>query len=288
MEKVTQLDTFRSVSKGVGRFNVQGKRLLIPQMNQFNSQLLAGVFKSFGVNAKAMETYEGLDLGKKYTSGKECFPCIVTLGDILLFMKKERERLGESFNPENYIYFMPDADGPCRFGMYNKFHRIILDSIPGLDKVKISELNSDDAYDLKGLIPKENLIAFRKAGYLSIVVGDILDRLVWRVRMAESFARHSSEKDLSPITDDLIEVVKEGKDIIDPRVPRKPLIGAVGEIYLRSHVKSNQDTIRILEKYGAEVVNASIGEWINYTTYDQVRLARIAIGLNLKRFKLKE
>ncbi|OQY16081.1 MAG: CoA activase, partial [Desulfobacterium sp. 4572_20] len=158
MEKVTQLDTFRSVSKGVGRFNVQGKRLLIPQMNQFNSQLLAGVFKSFGVNAKAMETYEGLDLGKKYTSGKECFPCIVTLGDILLFMKKERERLGESFNPENYIYFMPDADGPCRFGMYNKFHRIILDSIPGLDKVKISELNSDDAYDLKGLIPKENLI----------------------------------------------------------------------------------------------------------------------------------
>ncbi|MBW2333225.1 MAG: hypothetical protein JRF08_07265 [Deltaproteobacteria bacterium] len=182
-------------------------------------------------------------------------------------------------------------------------------------KVKISELNSDDAYDLKGLIPKENLIAFRKAGYLSIVVGDILDRLVWRirpyekvegmadtfineavVRMAESFARHSSEKDLSPITDDLIEVVKEGKDIIDPRVPkdiidprvpRKPLIGAIGEIYLRSHVKSNQDTIRILEKYGAEVVNASIGEWINYTTYDQVRLARIAIGLNLKRFKLK-
>ena len=307
MEKVTQLDTFRSVSKGVGRFNVQGKRLLIPQMNQFNSQLLAGVFKSFGVNAKAMETYEGLDLGKKYTSGKECFPCIVTLGDILLFMKKERERLGESFNPENYIYFMPDADGPCRFGMYNKFHRIILDSIPGLDKVMISELNSDDAYDLKGLIPKENLIAFRKAGYLSIVVGDILDRLVWRirpyekvegmadtfineavVRMAESFARHSSEKDLSPITDDLIEVVKEGKDIIDPRVPRKPLIGAVGEIYLRSHVKSNQDTIRTLEKYGAEVVNASIGEWINYTTYDQVRLARIAIGLNLKRFKLKE
>jgi predicted nucleotide-binding protein (sugar kinase/HSP70/actin superfamily) len=307
MEKITQLDAFRAISKGVGRFSVQGKTFLIPQMNQFNSQLLAGVFTGFGVNSMAMETYDGLDLGKKFTSGKECFPCIVTLGDILLFMEKEKEKLGKAFDPENYIYFMPDADGPCRFGMYNKFHRIILDSIPGLDKLKISELTSDDAYDLKGLIPKEKLIAFRKAAYLSIVVGDILDRLVWRIRpyekaegmadtfinkaldrMAKSFARHSSKKDLSPITDDLIEIVKEGKNIIDPRIPRKPLIGAVGEIYLRSHVKSNQDTIRTLEKYGAEVVNASIGEWINYTTYDQVRESKIGMSLNLRRFNLKE
>jgi predicted nucleotide-binding protein (sugar kinase/HSP70/actin superfamily) len=35
-------------------------------------------------------------------------------------------------------------------------------------------------------------------------------------------------------------------------------------------------------------VNASIGEWINYTTYDQVRMAKIALGLHLKSFRLKE
>jgi len=149
--------------------------------------------------------------------------------------EKGKGETWERFNPENYMYFMPAANGPCRFGMYNKFHRIILDSIPGLDKLKINELNSDDAYDLKGLIPKEKLIVFRKAAYLSIVVGDILDRLVWRIRpyektegmadtfineamerMVESFTRHSSEKDLSPITDDLIEVVKEGKILLIP------------------------------------------------------------------------
>ncbi len=307
MEKVTQLDTFRIIAERVGRFNLEGKRFLIPEMNRFNSHLLAGVFQGFGVNSEVMETYEGLDLGKKFTSGKECFPCVVTLGDILLYMKKEQERLGDRFDPENYVYFMPEANGPCRFGMYNKYHRIILDSIPGLDKVKIATLNSDDAYSLDGLIPREKMRDFRKAGYLSIVVGDVLDRLLWRtrpyektegmadrfmdgavVRMSGSFARHSSGKDLSPILVDLIEVVREGKGIIDPGIPRKPLIGVVGEIYLRTHVKSNQDTIRTLEKYGAEAVNASIGEWINYTTYEQVRLARIALGLNLKRFQLKE
>jgi predicted nucleotide-binding protein (sugar kinase/HSP70/actin superfamily) len=306
MEKVTQLDTFRLIAERVGRFSVEGKRFLIPEMNRFSSHLLAGVFQGFGVNASVMETYEGLDLGKKFTSGKECFPCVVTLGDILYFMEKEKERLGEQFDPENYIYFMPEANGPCRFGMYNKYHRIILDSMPGLDRVKIAALNSDDAYSLDGLIPREKMRDFRKAGYLSIVVGDILDRLLWRIRpyektggmadafideavarISESFAQHASHKDLSPVLGHLIEVVKEGKGIINPRIPRKPLIGVVGEIYVRTHVKSNQDTLRTLERYGAEAVNASIGEWINYTTYEQVRLARIALRLNLKGFRLK-
>jgi len=307
MEKVTQLDTFRIISERVGRFSVQGKTFLIPQMNRIGGHLLAGVFRGFGINSKVMETYEGLDLGKEFTSGKECFPCVVTLGDILLFMKKERQRLGDRFDPENYMYFMPESDGPCRFGMYNKYHRIALDSIPGLDKVKIASLSSEDAYALDGLIPEEKMQDFRRAGYLSVVVGDILDRLLWRIRpyereegradkfieeamerMTESFARHSSGKDLSGVLDDLVEIVCEGKKIIDPHIPRKPLIGVVGEIYIRSHVKANQDTIRTLENYGAEVINASIAEWINYTTYDQVRLAKIALGLNLKGFRLKE
>ncbi len=307
MEKVTQLDTFRVIAERVGRFDVQGKRFLIPEMNPFNSHLLAGVFHSFGVNASVMETYEGLDLGKKFTSGKECFPCVVTLGDILRFMEKEKERLGGEFDPENYMYFMPEANGPCRFGMYNKYHRIILDSMPGLEKVKIAVLNSDDAYDLEGLIPKDKMQDFRKAGYLSIVVGDILDRLLWRVRpyekeegttdtlltearkrLAESFFKHSSNGNITSILADLEETVKEAKELIDPTIPRKPLIGVVGEIYVRTHVKSNQDTIRMLEKYGGEAVNASIGEWINYTTYEQVRLAKIGLGLNLRRLRIKE
>ena len=307
MEKITQLDTFRGISEGVGRFSVQGKTFLIPEMNRIGAHLLAGVFRGFGTNAKVMETYEGLDMGKEFTSGKECFPCVVTLGDILLFMKRERERLGDGFDPENYIYFMPEANGPCRFGMYNKYHRIVLDSFPDLNRVKIAALSSEDAYSLDGLIPEEQMQDFRKVAYLSLVVGDILDRLLWRTRpyerqegiadgfinkamerMTESFSKHSSNKKLSPILNDLSEIVKEAKGIIDPHIPKKPLIAVVGEIYVRTHLKSNQDTIRTLERYGAEAVNASIAEWVNYTTYDQLRLAKTALRLNLKRFRLKE
>jgi predicted nucleotide-binding protein (sugar kinase/HSP70/actin superfamily) len=299
--------TFRSLSENVGRFNLRDKTLLVPEMNRIGVHLLAGTFRSFGVNARVMETYKGLDLGKEFTSGKECFPCEVTTGDILLFIKKEKERLGDKFSPENYIYFMPEAEGPCRFGMYNKYQRIVLDSFPELRKLKIASLSSTNSYSLEGMLEKEQTKDFRKVGYFSIVVGDILDRLLWRTRpyekepgmadvfierametMSHAFEILGAEKDFDGILDRLEGVIREGKAVIDPKISPKPLIGIVGEIYLRSHVHANQDVIRMLERYGAEVVNASIAEWVNYTTYDRMREAKTGFRLGLKQFRLNK
>jgi predicted nucleotide-binding protein (sugar kinase/HSP70/actin superfamily) len=296
---------FRSLSENVGQFNLRNKTFLIPEMNRIGAHLLAGTFKSFGINALVMETYRGLDLGKQFTSGKECFPCQVTTGDILLFIKEEKERLGSDFNPTNYIYFMPEATGPCRFGMYNKYQRIVLDSFPELRRLKIGSLTTGNSYSVQGMIEKEQARDFRKVAYFSVVIGDILDRLLWRIRpyekesgmaddfieksmktMAHSFETCGAKKDFDGILNTLEGLVKEGKSIIDPAIPSKPLIGIVGEIYLRSHVHSNQNVIRILERYGAEVVNASIAEWVDYTTYDRMREAKVRLRLNLKQFRL--
>jgi len=298
---------FQSLSENVGQFSLRDKTFLIPEMNRIGAHLLAGAFKGFGIHALVMETYKGLDLGKQFTSGKECFPCQVTTGDILLFIKKEKEARGDAFDPEDYIYFMPEATGPCRFGMYNKYQRIVLDSFPELKKLKIGSLTTGDSYALHGMIEKEEAREFRKVAYFSVVVGDILDRLLWRTRpyekapgmaddfieramgkMASSFERYSAMKDFERILQDLDDVVKEGRSIIDPAISRKPLVGIVGEIYLRTHVHANQHVIRMLENYGAEVVNASLAEWVDYTTYDKVRDARIALRLNLKQFRFDE
>ncbi len=299
-----QRASFRSLSENIGQFSLRDKTFLIPEMNRIGAHLIAGVFRSFGVNALVMETYEGLDLGKEFTSGKECFPCQVTTGDILLFLKKEKEKLGEDFRPENYIFFMPESEGPCRFGMYNKYQRIVLDSLHELKKVKIASLTSENSYALKGLLEKERARDFRKAAYFSVVIGDILDRLLWRIRpyetkegatdvfiersmmrMADFFESYGAKKDFDRILDKLEEIVEEGKALIDPDISPKPLIGIVGEIYLRTHVRSNQNIIKVLEQYGAEVINASIAEWVDYTTYDKVRQAKVGLRLNLKQLR---
>jgi predicted nucleotide-binding protein (sugar kinase/HSP70/actin superfamily) len=105
--------------------------------------------------------------------------------------------------------------------------------------------------------------------------------------MEVAFAEYGPVKEFDKILGKLEEIVREGRAIIDPAIPPKPLIGMVGEIYLRTQVHANQDVIRVLERYGAEVVNASICEWVNYTTYDGLRDAKIGFRLNLKQFRLR-
>ena len=72
--EVQKSPTFRSLSENVGQFNLRDKICLIPEMNRIGGHLIAGVFRSFGVHALVMETYEGLDLGKEFTSGKDLVP----------------------------------------------------------------------------------------------------------------------------------------------------------------------------------------------------------------------
>jgi predicted nucleotide-binding protein (sugar kinase/HSP70/actin superfamily) len=132
-----------------------------------------------------------------------------------------------------------------------------------------------------------------------------MDRLLWRIRpyerqpgmadefiekamrnMEDAFEAYGAKFFFKEILNRLEDTIKEGKQIIDPDIPPKPLIGIVGEIYLRSHVHSNQDLLRVLERYGAEVVNASIAEWINYVTYSKLREAKSELRLGIKQLRL--
>ena len=61
----------------------------------------------------------------------------------------------------------------------------------------------------------------------------------------------------------------------------------VGEIYVRRHTKSNQDLIKLLENYGGEVVNATLTEWVNYVSYDNLQKAKTKAILALRKRDLK-
>ncbi len=277
----------------VSQFDVSGKTLLIPDMAPFGARLIAGCFRAFGVDAIVMDTYKGLASGKQFTSGKECFPCQVTLGDILHHLQKEQDRLGDTFSPGKYVYFLPEADGPCRFGMYTKMQRLILDRFPQFRDVPIVYLSTGDAYATSGLLPEEHASSFRKLSYIAVIIADVLDRIVWRVRPYE---RHTgmtdacvdealkrlvaaiestgANLDFNRLHRMVEEVAVQASSFLDPDKPRRPRIGIVGEIYLRSHPDSNQNIIRCLEDFGGEVVDASLGEWVNFVTYERIRKTR--------------
>ncbi|MFP4396521.1 MAG: CoA activase [Desulfonatronovibrio sp.] len=277
----------------VGQFDLSGKTLLVPDMAPSGSRLLAASFRAFGVPARVMETYTGLYMGKEFTSGKECFPCQVTLGDLLYFLRNEKKRLGNSFNPGDYVYFMPEADGPCRFGMYNKLHSLVLDKFPEFRDVDITYLSTADGYQSSMILPPEKSRLFRRLAYVATIIADVLDRTTWRVRpyeknqgqtdefmqaalqeMQEAIEASGESRDFKSLYSLLSRIVSRAKKLIDPDKPRLPRIGIIGEIYLRTHPDSNQNIIREIETHGGEVVDASLGEWINYVTYSNLRETR--------------
>lgn len=282
--------TFDRFITSVRQFDISGKTLLLPDMAPFAVRLLAASFRAIGVPAVVMETYKGLSLGKEFTSGKECFPCQVTLGDILHHLQKEKNRLGSAFSPDNYVYFLPEADGPCRFGMYNKMQRLILDRFDGFKDVPIVYISTKNAYATESIMPPERSPIFRRLSFVAMIIADVLDRIVWRVRPYE-LRPGMTEAFMEKALDAMIEVIEEAgasldfnrlyrlvedivltaRTFIDPHQPRRPLIGIVGEIYLRHHPDSNQDLVRQLEQFGGEAVVASCGEWINFVAFERAR-----------------
>ncbi len=293
-----------SRSDGEDKFQVEKRTILIPQMNRIAAHLFAATLRGFDLNAKVLPTGKGMELGRANTSGKECYPCQVTLGDILHFMSEEKKRLGKAFRSRDYVYFLPKSDGPCRFGLYNNYQRIVLDTFPELKGLKIISLTTEDGYSLNGMLDRERAMELRKVGYFAFVVADVMERLLWRIRpyekeigmmdrliekalegMVSDFEKKADCKPYKMVLNNLSRIINEAKTLMKPDSHRKPRIGIVGEIFVRMHDHANQNLIRTLERHGAEVVNSSLAEWVNYVSYAGLRDAWKNFRLGFKRMK---
>src|SRR4030042_1101349 len=104
--------------------------------------MIAAAARSIGIPSEVLpkQTEEDHAIGRKYTSSKECFPMICTTGS---FIKKLQE---PGINASEVSFFMPDHNGPCRFGQYNQFHRVIFDRL-GYHDAEIITPSNDSSYE---------------------------------------------------------------------------------------------------------------------------------------------
>ena len=262
-------------------------RVVIPRMAGGGVRLLAAAFRAVGIDAEAAPASDSrtLELGSRYTSGDECFPAKVTIGD---FMKV----LGDPRNdPSEVVLFMPLADGPCRFGQYAPYLRSVLDK-SGYGQVRILSPNCEDGYAGLGRLARP----FFRTAWRAVVAGDILEKALLMTRpyemrrgAADEAHRESIEKlskviaaaPLSPgpqlraMREELAACWRRFRGVGVDRRAGRPLIGIVGEIFCRMNSFSNQDTIRRLEEYGAEAWLAGFGEWVWYSNAEELRLLKL-------------
>jgi predicted nucleotide-binding protein (sugar kinase/HSP70/actin superfamily) len=244
------------------------RKIYIPYMDD-HGIMAAAAMRANGVDAESlpMSDEASLDIGRKYTSGKECYPCILTTGDIV---KKTEE---EGFDRDSTAFFMASASGPCRFGQYNTFHRMVLDDV-GLPDVPVITLDQGDGF---GEDTKNLGTSFRKLTWSGILFVDYLQRLLretrpYEVNSGETDALYKlflkRGEDTIEKQGNMVKLAEEANEAfcnikVDRSTPR-PLIGIIGEVYVRSHAFANNYIIRKIEELGGEVVCSPFEEWINY------------------------
>ena len=257
----------------------KNRTLWVPPMHPVGARFLAAAVRSNGTDARALppEDDEAYALGKKMLRGNECLPAPLTLGGFLKQMETERAEGRQPAKPA--ALFMPTACGPCRFGQYRTLQRLALDRM-GLGDVPILSPGSDDTYHT---LQPVSLI------WESLVAADILFKMRCRVKpyeMTEGDAASELEASMQSIEAQLekgkvnwdreLGAAMERFRRIPVRTVRKPLVGIVGEIYVRSNPYANGYVVESVERLGGEAWLAPLSEWFEYTVWMEHYFAKRA------------
>lgn len=273
---------------------IKNRTVYIPPMAD-HAHALKAAFEYCGVRAEVLpeSDKESVDIGRRYVSGKECYPYLVTTGDML------RKVFSSDFRPGESAFFMPSGTGPCRFGQYNISHKLILEKL-GLSDVPIYAPNQDvQFYRDLGIAGSD----FPMVAWKGIIAYELLTKCLHETRPYERTSGDAEEKyrhyhqqvyrclqSRNGAMEHLLSTMSSDFRSIPRRNEKRPLIGVIGEIFVRTHRFSNEDLVKKIESLGGEVWLAPIEEWVYYVNTMSLRKALIKkrwsdmMNISLKRY----
>jgi predicted CoA-substrate-specific enzyme activase len=264
------------IYRGVPTLVKSNKTFLLPNMSA-HADVIGAALEAYGIRALALPEPDERDLSyaNQVTSGVECLPYRVTLGSFLRFCHDNGN------HPGTFEAFMAGAYGPCRLGHYAG-EQVRLFKKLGIDLPMRTSVSNNGYQDID-LGSRSRQLAFMRLAWNSCVAADCLYKLLWRTRPYEKQAGAADrlfQDYVSRLLDrirrkerfgDLLrQATSDFKSLINPDMPRKPLVGINGEIFLRSNRFSNNNLVKVCEDAGLEVVVSPMGEWIKYIMHRHV------------------
>jgi len=246
---------------------LSAKKIYLPPMTD-HAHALAAAFRACGAEAEVLpeSDEETVRTGREHSSGRECYPLVLTTGDMI----KATQRPG--FDHDRSAFFMPTGKGPCRFGQYHRFHRQVLDGL-GMEHVEILSPMQDESLHHEVRSLDRNFVLMSWRGVLAV---DMLQKALWEIRPYEKLEgqtdrvygtalehlTHAIEKRVDPVP--VLRRAYEDFMSIAIRERTRPVIGVVGEIYIRSNRFGNENIVRQIERLGGEAWVAPVSEWLLY------------------------
>ena len=259
----------------------RGDTLLLPWMGHGPS-VLAACFRAFGLAAESLPIpdAEALRLGRRHTSGKECLPLCLTLGNFLKRLYAEPDR--------HFTLALARSQGPCRLGMYHWFDRLVLDELGWRDRVHLVTPCDEEYFagtppgfawlSVVALMAHDLLQAARLdvapveavPGRAEAVYQRYLSELI-RLCDAAGQVPLSSRRCLAEVLSGrwfgirrlLARAADEFAALRTPRVV--PTVLVVGEIYVRLDPFANHFLTDTLERHGVRALLAPLSENLEYS-----------------------
>ena len=259
-------------------------RLLLPYIGH-SSNAVAAVLRGSGIKCEALPqpTNEAFALGKRFTSGKECLPMSVTIGNLLHYIYTNR--LLEQ-NIKIY-YFMPGSDGPCRFGNYHILDKLILNNLGLQDKVSILSTSDDELFEgmppslnviiYLALISIDNLVACsdfirpieNKFGETNKLFNYYYSIIIDKLKNINCFSISDKKLIFEILGGNLFGFTKLFKNITQDYLRLKTsrevkTVSLDGALYVRLDPFTNQNIAQKLESLGLRIKHVPFTEWLDF------------------------
>jgi predicted CoA-substrate-specific enzyme activase len=263
--------------------------ILCPEMSPIHFQFIGEAFRLCGYNLEVLP-YADKNLvneGLKYVNNDACYPSMLVVGQIMSALKSGK------YDLKNVSVIISQTGGGCRATNYISFIRKALMSA-GYAHIPVISINAAGIERSPGMKYTYGLV---KRALMSVVYGDLLLRVLLRVRpherfpgsadaLAEKWAERCKQSlaqasmkqfrlDIDGIVDDFDKIEILGNE--------KPRVGVVGEILVKFHPLANNYIVDVLESEGAEAVVPDLMDMLLYSCWNSNYKVEFLAGSRIKK-----
>ncbi|MCD6153044.1 MAG: 2-hydroxyacyl-CoA dehydratase [Syntrophobacterales bacterium] len=243
----------------------RGRTIIVPWFSPLYSPPIPAVSRPLGYKVEVLPPPDrsSVDVGLKYVNNDMCYPAIIVVGDIIKALQSGK------YNPKHTAIMLTQTGGQCRASSYIPVAKKALISA-GFGNVPMLSLSTGDYNPQPGFtIDKKGLV--RRLG-MGLIFTDALARMYLataarEINAGESEVLHKKylsrmekgieEANFKYLLDLLNDAVSEF-NAVNVTNDRVPVVGVVGEIFVKYNPFSNNNIIKWLIGQGIEVVIPSL------------------------------
>jgi predicted nucleotide-binding protein (sugar kinase/HSP70/actin superfamily) len=211
--------------------------------------------------------------GLKYVNNDACYPAIITLGQVISYLKSEK------CDPNHTAIFMPQTGGVCRASNYIALLRKALIDL-GIGQIPVISFSAVGLESNPGF---SITVGMAKKLAMATLLGDLLMRVNYATRpyekkkgAADDLARQWTRRIIRQMPRlgvyrycKLVWEMVADFDRLEITDAVKPRVGVVGEILVKYHPGANNEIVSIIESEGGEAVVLDLMDFVLYGMYNK-------------------